>query len=51
MNAFRLCGWETKGLASTGGVVSPSSRKKRPLIELTLKDTKKNGNDKKTTLH
>lgn len=39
MNSPMLCGWETKGLAATGGAVSPSSRKKKPSSELTVMDT------------
>lgn len=34
-----MSGWETKGLAATGSVVSPSSRKQKPSSELTVMDT------------
>ena len=44
-------GSKTKGLATPGGVVSPSSRKKKLSCKLTVMDSVVNCYGKKTTLH
>ena len=36
MNIFLSCGWETKGLATTGGAVSPPYSKKKLSSQLTV---------------
>lgn len=44
-------GSETKGLATPGGVVSPSIRQKRLLSKLTIKSINPKRYGKKTTFH
>lgn len=39
MIIVEMSGWETMGLATTGGAVSPSSRKKKLSSKLTVMDT------------
>lgn len=39
MFTIKMCGGKAKGLAITGGAVSPSSRKKKLSCELTVKDS------------
>lgn len=51
MIIVQMCGVKTKGLAATGGVVSPSSRKKKLSCKLTVMDSVINCYGKKTTLH
>ena len=40
MIIVQMCGVKTKGFATTGGVVSPSSRKMKLSSELTVKNKK-----------
>ena len=49
MNIFLSCGWETKGLATTGGAVSPSYVKMEPSCKLTVMGSKLKHYGKKTT--
>lgn len=51
MNIFLSCGWETKGLATTGGAVSPSYVKMEPSCKLTIKSINPKRYGKKTTFH
>ena len=39
MIIVEMCGGKAKGLANTGGAVSPSSSKKKPSSKLTVMDT------------
>jgi len=48
---IKKSGWKTRGLATTGGVVSPSSRKMKLSSESTVMDSVINCYGKKTTLH
>ncbi len=49
MITIMTSGWEAYGLTSTGGVVSPSSRKKKLSCILTVMDSKVKHYGKKTT--
>ena len=49
MITIMMSGWEAKGLAATGGVVSPSSQKKKLSCKLTVMGSKLKHYGKKTT--
>ena len=51
MTIVATSGWEAYGLASTGGVVSPSSRKMKLSSKLTIKSINPKRYGKKTTFH